>query len=163
MFIYCFYRHVNHLNGNYVMKISWGWELGASVIELIWLPKRWDYRRQKKKKQFWTFNDMWLHVNLSLSIQTGTLWKQHGACWDERLNGCSTFLFWRLLAIIRVKSFHLYPKNEQRLPEKRRKMKIYIPCREISQSDPFAEGIGGEKMMTDLLSLREKSGEAMGQ
>jgi hypothetical protein len=24
MFIYCFYRHVNHLNGNYVMKISGG-------------------------------------------------------------------------------------------------------------------------------------------
>lgn len=78
MFIYCFYRHVKHLNGSYVIKISrepqkkTRWKGRCRRVCENW------FRSQREKmpggdwEPFWTFNDMWLHVNLSLSIQMGT-------------------------------------------------------------------------------------------
>lgn len=86
MFIYCFYRHVNHLNGSYVMEIclrAKGKACGGSEVEgecsrIDSGAKNIFSKRRYVEKTFWTFNDMWLNVNLSLSIQTGTSCKQHG-------------------------------------------------------------------------------------
>lgn len=57
MFIYCFYRHVNHLNGSYVMKIL------PKPSELIPLLCQ-TCSAPDMKENF-------QHANLSLSIQTG--------------------------------------------------------------------------------------------
>lgn len=60
MFIYCLYRHVNHLNGSYVMEIClWaerracgGSEVEASVLELILVPKIYSAKGDTLRKRF---------------------------------------------------------------------------------------------------------------
>ena len=55
-----------------LMEITW-WKFHYECDRIDFAAKMLCAIIPKAKKAFWTFNDMWLHVNLSLSIQMGTL------------------------------------------------------------------------------------------
>lgn len=123
MFIYCFYRHVNHLNGNYVMKISRGGAGGEC--------DRIDFAAKSVRKIRHGREDVGTVLNFQRHVITckfiafhsnGHFMEQHKA---EDVTGCSTFR----LAIIEL-AFIFVRKKNAFFPDKWRKMKIYFPCQE---------------------------------
>jgi hypothetical protein len=152
MFIYCFYRHVNHLNGNYVMKISGGesslrgeW---VRMIELIFSsPARKkgtrDRRRRSEKQASKTVKGGEAkRFELSTTCDYMQIYR-----FPFRNGGrpCLLKLFFR----------------HEGFPRGRESENGNLFARK-APFDPLQNEMGRE-MMTDLLSLGAKSTEAMGQ